>query len=480
MAEEIKIIITADGVDQVSKGLNATSDALKKTATEATKTGQALNSTLKPGAAQAGQSLTNLSRIAQDAPFGFIGIQNNISPLIESFGRLKAETGSTGGALKALVQGLAGPAGLGLAVGVGTALLTAFGDELFKSSKEADVLDQSLVQLGKDITAANDDFKAFSKDLDNAQKTNAFNITARFGSEFEGQFLQAQANFVTTSEKLVKVQEDINKARQAYNEISDKTPNNATEEQIKLQDDARKGLFDLLEQEKELIAQREQIAAQNRSLRAEEDRRLAAEKKAAAERLKNVETIDSVIAKLNKSIADQDILANILGTPRIETIQKDFKLVEGAITKLVEKFNLTTADARLLKLQIKVENLESILKPAELIKVTQKTSKELQTALSTELKGIKIMPEITLQGGVKNIKNLEDFTQQLSSFFESAATGIATTFGETLANVISGTATFGDFFKGLLFYFIIKLTNHVRNTFRRLNGLRRFSAFLHI
>lgn len=124
MAEEIEIIVTATGFDKVSSGLKNTSEALKTTATEAKKTGDALKTNLNAGSNQAGQSLQNLSRIAQDAPFGFIGIANNINPLVESFGRLKAETGSTGGALKALLGGLSGPAGLGLAFGVVTAAIT--------------------------------------------------------------------------------------------------------------------------------------------------------------------------------------------------------------------------------------------------------------------------------------------------------------------------------------------------------------------
>lgn len=80
---------------------------------------------LKPGANQAGNALTNLGRVAQDAPFGFIGIQNNINPLLESFQRLKTETGSTGGALKALRGELLGAAGVGLAISVVTGLVTA-------------------------------------------------------------------------------------------------------------------------------------------------------------------------------------------------------------------------------------------------------------------------------------------------------------------------------------------------------------------
>ena len=37
-------------------------------------------------------SLINLGRVAQDAPFGIIGIANNINPLLESFQRLRAES----------------------------------------------------------------------------------------------------------------------------------------------------------------------------------------------------------------------------------------------------------------------------------------------------------------------------------------------------------------------------------------------------
>jgi hypothetical protein len=70
------------------------------------------------GSNQAAMALQNLGRVAQDAPFGFIGIQNNLNPLLESFQRLKAETGSTGGALKALVGSLTGAGGLGLALSV--------------------------------------------------------------------------------------------------------------------------------------------------------------------------------------------------------------------------------------------------------------------------------------------------------------------------------------------------------------------------
>lgn len=92
---------------------------------------------------KATESLVNLGRVAQDAPFGFIGITNNINPLLESFQRLKKETGSTKGALKSLVAGLGGAGGLGLAVSVVSSLLVVFGDRLFKTSKAVDAANEA-------------------------------------------------------------------------------------------------------------------------------------------------------------------------------------------------------------------------------------------------------------------------------------------------------------------------------------------------
>lgn len=61
-------------------------------------------------------TLMQFSRIAQDAPYGIIGIGNNITATAESFGYLKAQTGSTSGALKAMASSLMGTGGILLGV----------------------------------------------------------------------------------------------------------------------------------------------------------------------------------------------------------------------------------------------------------------------------------------------------------------------------------------------------------------------------
>lgn len=150
--ENLEINIGANTQD-LQNGLNQATQSV-------TNFGNALKSASKP-TGDATQSLINLSRIAQDAPYGFIGIANNLNPMLESFQRLQEETKNSGGALKAMVAGLTGPAGIGLALGVVSSLLVKFGGDLsnliselvsgdpnFKSYKS------SLEGIGSEFTSA--------------------------------------------------------------------------------------------------------------------------------------------------------------------------------------------------------------------------------------------------------------------------------------------------------------------------------------
>jgi hypothetical protein len=79
-------------------------------------TGNAIGGQFTKQVGNGGNTLMQFSRIAQDAPYGIIGIGNNITATAESFSYLKAQTGSTGGALKALASSLMGTGGILLGV----------------------------------------------------------------------------------------------------------------------------------------------------------------------------------------------------------------------------------------------------------------------------------------------------------------------------------------------------------------------------
>lgn len=107
-----------------------------------------------PGAAnQATLAMVNLGRVVQDSPFGFLGIANNLNPLLESFQRLKATTGTTGGALKALGSSLLGAGGLGFALSIVSTALIVFGDRLFGTGRKAKEAEDAIKSLASNFAS---------------------------------------------------------------------------------------------------------------------------------------------------------------------------------------------------------------------------------------------------------------------------------------------------------------------------------------
>ena len=150
--ENLEIIIGANTQD-LQTGLNQASQSV-------TNFGNAVRTNLKP-TADATYALSNLSRVAQDAPYGFMGIANNLNPLLESFQQLSLKSNGATGALKAMVAGLSGPAGIGVALGVASSLIVAFGDEidefftkLDEGSDESIRYKEALKGIGTEFTGA--------------------------------------------------------------------------------------------------------------------------------------------------------------------------------------------------------------------------------------------------------------------------------------------------------------------------------------
>jgi hypothetical protein len=172
MAQEtLKITITADNKQAVQN--------IQETVTATTQLGAAFKK-VAPASNQATQALVNVSRVAQDAPYGFIGIANNLNPLLESFQRLKETSGSAGSALKEMAKGLMGPAGIGLALGVVSSLIVAFGPKIAsfingttEASKAQDKLKESLDKARASASENGIKLLAYINVAENANNTDA-------------------------------------------------------------------------------------------------------------------------------------------------------------------------------------------------------------------------------------------------------------------------------------------------------------------
>jgi hypothetical protein len=151
MADQLQLQIGAD-TSGLQQGLNRAEKAVKDFDATARRSSASVN--------QASQSIFNLGRVAQDAPFGFIAIQNNIEPLIQSLQGLRATSGSLGGALKNLGSALIGPSGLLLAFSAVTTGITLAIQKYGSLGAAVNALIGQEDRLGQTI---NDQVKAYEK-----------------------------------------------------------------------------------------------------------------------------------------------------------------------------------------------------------------------------------------------------------------------------------------------------------------------------
>jgi predicted PurR-regulated permease PerM len=142
--ERIKLGLDTSEINRNITDVKKTLRDLKSTTTDAGNSFGAFNKKTADG----GAALTSFSRIAQDAPYGIIGVGNNITNTAEQFGALVKQTGSAGGALKALLSSLSGVGGVLLGVSLLTTGLTLLSQSGLTVS---DVLDK--------LTGQYDEFK---------------------------------------------------------------------------------------------------------------------------------------------------------------------------------------------------------------------------------------------------------------------------------------------------------------------------------
>ncbi|CAH56667.1 hypothetical protein PHG11b_40 [Flavobacterium phage 11b] len=110
-------------VGELTADINTAKAQLKGLNKSVSETGTAFSKMQKP-VQNGGNTLMQFSRIAQDAPFGIMGIGNNITATAESFSYLSKSSGGAGNALKAVASSMLGTGGILLAVSLVTSALT--------------------------------------------------------------------------------------------------------------------------------------------------------------------------------------------------------------------------------------------------------------------------------------------------------------------------------------------------------------------
>ena len=172
----------------------AAEDGLKGLGSAVNETGNKLKG-LPSQSGQATLALSNLGRVASDAPFGFIAISNNIEPLVQSLQSLGKTSGGIGGTLKALGASLIGPGGLLLGFSLVSSAIT--------------VAVQKYGSLGNAINAIFGRQDALVKQTADAAKSyEKFNQQLKTAADIQGAAAGSTAGEAAKVQALAKIVQD--------------------------------------------------------------------------------------------------------------------------------------------------------------------------------------------------------------------------------------------------------------------------------
>jgi len=142
----------------LTKSINESKTQLASLKKSVDSAGQSFSG-MKPQVANGGNALMQFSRIAQDAPYGIIGIGNNLTATAEAFSHLKNQTGSTGGALKALAGSLMGSGGILLGISLLTTGLTLLSQSGLSISDVFNKISGDFDEFGQTMKKVSDEAK---------------------------------------------------------------------------------------------------------------------------------------------------------------------------------------------------------------------------------------------------------------------------------------------------------------------------------
>lgn len=284
-------------------------------------------------------TLMQFSRIAQDAPFGIMGIGNNITATAESFGYLKQQTGSTSGALKAMASSIMGTGGILLGVSLLTTGLTLLAQSGLSVGDVIDKITGNFDEFGNSIKKAREEgIQSAGKEVeslrslvtiaqnDNIAKKDRFIAVEKLQSQFPAYYGNLSKEQIMYGD-LTKVTHEATKAliaKAVAEKLSEKAGekfiermaaqkkfNDAKQKIVEFdKESAKRGISDykeLTRLEFAKLSAQEKVSAQLSATRSEQRKKLVAdsevERQILIDKIRQYEKLTGVIDKLNETAA---------------------------------------------------------------------------------------------------------------------------------------------------------------------------------
>jgi hypothetical protein len=388
--DRLKVGLDTTEINNQIKDAKQNLNSLKTTVKD---TGEQIGGKFNKQVGNGANTLTQFSRIAQDAPYGIIGIGNNITATAESFSYLKAQTGSTGGALKALASSIAGTGGILLGVSLLTTGLTLLAQSGLTVGDVIDKITGNFDEFGQAVKKSKEEgFKSAGKEIqslnelvavaqnDNIAKKDRLIAVDKLQNQFSAYYgnLSAEKIMYGDLTKETNAATTALLARAVAEKLADKAASKFIERLNAQQkfNDSKKALFELeKKQEKDLASLQNVSAAQIAQIRArqlntrndlidqnEEDRQ------SLIKLIKEYDKYGNVINKLNQTAAPLDRTApKAVTTPKVKALKApkfDFKetFIPGGIVQPNINF-----DSVLLQMDIIPDVIDENLKRSLLL-----------------------------------------------------------------------------------------------------------------
>jgi hypothetical protein len=425
------------GVNQATGQLDKLGKAAQTTAPQVDKLARATSGYNSVG--------IDFARIVQDAPFGIIGVGNNIQQLAGSFQVLKNQTGSTSSALK---QAFASIFSSGNALVLGISILTSVFTVLqmkgfFKTEESAKSLDEALKKYQETLTGvsaatlkgAQDaqkeivalkalELQATNTNLSTEQRTKAVNELQRLYPDYFGNLTKEQilngnvgnAYALVTANLLAKA-----KAQAASNQI------------------AQNGI-DLLRIEAKLEEQRSKRLLETSAAQAQLDALIAKRQKEGFLTQGDLQRYDTLIKSINtanESLDEERKLQSEISRINKEDeqlFQQINKQLEAGASLVKDKLASTKANNDEKEKELKLEDeliarteLGNQLRSDAFKKLKTLTSDlvpELAKVKDVDLTNIFVAPEIAdidTSSLTDFVLRLQEFNSQVSDIIESGA-----------------------------------------------------------
>lgn len=494
-------------VEGLSAGVNQATSQLDKLGKSAQATAPQIQKLTQATAAYNSIGI-DFARIIQDAPFGIIGVGNNITQLAQSFQVLKNQTGSTSSAIKTAFSTIFSSGNL-LILGI-SALTTVFTilqqKGFFKTEESVKSLDDRLKEYqdtlsgvaASTLKGAQDaqkelavlkslEIQATNTSVSTEKRLNAVEKLQKLYPDYFGNLTKEQILNGDVGDAYLKVAESLlvkAKAQAATNQLAE----NGIELlriESKLEDARTKRLLEVADAEAQIDALRQQRQKEGFLNQGDLQRydRLIKSINTANESLKEEEDLKKEIAKINKEndLLTSEITKQIQAGASFTNDSADAKDREkkalDAYSKAWDSYNLSQETAKIgtenlslaqnalnkkieetlkilptqpVKIDVDGSPLSSILSTiGQIINTTPSANKALENLGKTEVKvgdqpPVLEIPQIDNSKKSAFIKSLKDFNAEATAIVSS---GTANTIGDIAFGIGQALANGTSVFK---------------------------------